>query len=243
MEPPAPRASKPVVLIAVVLTAALYTLCLIGYRRLTRPAPSVACACAPDEGASGPPAREARSESLSWALASIATCKPDAPQAVAAPEPGARPPDVTPKPEPPEDPMSKEEILARQRADAFTLDAQMRSEEVDPVWAPKLERATTEFLSKVGKTMHLQEVTCRETLCRVKITQLDPKAREQDLDRILTMPVITGQAIALTPNNEQDTVLYFSRKGTLLSVLQPPVRMPPLPSLDPDETPDHPLEP
>jgi hypothetical protein len=90
----------------------------------------------------------------------------------------------------------------------------------------------------VGGSVHLDEVTCRETLCRAKLTHLDPKAHEADMDRLLTLPVIAGQALAFAPSNDdRNTVLYFSRKGTSLSVLQPRMQMTLPASLAPSDVP------
>jgi hypothetical protein len=47
---------------------------------------------------------------------------------------------------------------------------------------------------------------------------------------------IAGQALVLEPTTDgRTTLLYFSRKGTLLSVLQSPMQMPPPTSMpEPD---------
>jgi len=217
------RTSKPVVLLSVILTAALSFAGMFVYTRLFPSA--VRCSCDQADASTRPVGGAARNESLALALASIASAKPGEPQSPVKQAETSR--SENPPSQPPDEiPMSKEEVFARQKADAHTLDAQLLSEDVDPVWSAKIERATAEAMVRIGSTMHLDEVTCRETLCRAKVTHLDPQAHEQDMDRLLTMPVIAGQALAVAPaNDDRNTVLYFSRKGTPLSVLQPPMDM------------------
>ena len=154
------------------------------------------------------------------AIASMASANPGerpSPATDAAPNPA----EVVPNEVAGEAPMSKEEVLARQRADAYTLEQQLLGEEVDPIWSAKVQRETTEMVTRLGPSVHLDDVTCRETLCRANLSHRDPNARDEDTDRLLSMPVIAGQAFAYAPSNDdRKTVLYFSRKGTYLSVLQ-----------------------
>lgn len=166
------------------------------------------------------------------ALATIASAKPEQRSSAAKEaEPIKREEPVPPPAE--ANPPSKEEADAQRKADAFTLDQQLQTEEVDPVWSPKLERQTAEFIAGIGNGLHLDQVTCRETLCRAKVSHRDGKTREDDVEKLLTLPVIAGQAMAVTPpNDDRTTVLYFSRKGTYLSVLQQPTQTslpPPIP--------------
>jgi hypothetical protein len=225
--------------IAVALTAAACGLCMLGYMMVVRDRGAADCSCvgAGAEGSSDRTIPNARAESMIAALATIAAARsgPETPAAPTGPGPASVPPPAAEPPEPPAV-VSKEEVLARQKADAHTLDTQLGSEEVDPVWAPKVERATTEAFARLGGSMRLDEVTCRDTLCRARVTHLDPRVHDQDVERLFDMPVLAGQALALSPADDpRNTVLYFSRKGAMLSVLQPQMRMFPPADMSPDE--------
>lgn len=227
--------------VAVVLTIAACGLCMAGYTMIVRDRGATRSCVAPeDDGTRGRGDPDARAESMNAALATIAAAKRETDSAVASrlPNVPADNPPPPPKAEPPAPPVtvSKEEILAKQKADAHTLDAQLGSEEVDPVWAPKVERATTEALARLGGSMHLDEVTCRETLCRARVTHSDPRAHDEDVERLFNMPVVAGQALTLSPADDpRNTILYFSRKGTTLSVLQPQMQVLPPAGLTPDQ--------
>ena len=217
------------------LTAILSFLCMVGYTRLFLSSTEGRCACVEADLSASPAARATRKEALALALASISSARPEEHQS---PEKKAAPSEAPPASGPPFDEprMSKEEVVARQKADAHTLDSQILSEEADPIWATKVERATAEAIARIGGSVHLDEVTCRETLCRAKVTHLDPSSHEADVDRLLTMPVMVAQALAFAPSNDdRNTVLYFSRKGTSLSVLQPPMQAPPPGLMEPTE--------
>jgi len=236
--PPLP--STKAVPVAVVLTVAACGLGMFGYSMIVRDRGPATCSCvAPDaEGSPGRRGSSARAESMNAALATIAAAQrePETPPGASLPNvPAESPPPAPDQPTPPVAP-SKEELLAKQKADAHTLDAQLGSEEVDPVWAPKVERATTEALARLGGNMHLEDVTCRETLCRARVTHADPRAHDEDVERLFSMPVLAGQALALSPTDDpRNTLLYFSRKGTALSVMQPPMRMLPPAGLSPEQ--------
>ena len=233
-----PPSSTKAVPVAVVLTIAACALCMVGFRMIAR---DRSAACLTPEGAQDRTGPDARAESMAVALATIAAAKQEADSP--ATQAGARLPNVpadspAPKAEPTAAPVaiSKEEILAKQKADAHTLDTQLSSEEVDPVWAPKVERATAEALAKLGGTMHLDEVTCRETLCRARLTHGDPRAHDEDVERLFNMPVLAGQALTMSPSDDpRNTILYFSRKGTTLSVMQPQMQVLPPAGLTPDQ--------
>jgi len=233
-----PPASTKAVPVAVMLTIAGCALCMLGYEMIVR---DRSASRLTPEGAPGGAGPDARAEAMNAALASIAAAKRERDSAT--PQGGPRLPNVPADSPPPEaDPapplvaISKEEILAKQKADAHTLDAQLSSEEIDPVWAPKVERATTEALARLGGNMHLDEVTCRETLCRARVTHADPRAHDEDVERLFNMPVLAGQALSLSPADDpRNTILYFSRKGTTLSVMQPQMQVLPPAGLTPDQ--------
>jgi hypothetical protein len=234
-----PPTSTKAVPVAVILTVAACGLCMFGYNLLVRDRGAATCSCvAPDaEGSPGRSSTSVRAESMNAALATIAAATRESAQAGPS-LPNVLPENPPPAPAQPAPPVavSKEEILAKQRSDAHTLDAQLASEEVDPVWAPKVERATSEALARLGSNMHLDEVTCRETLCRARVSHADPRAHDEDVERLFNMPVLAGQALALSPADDpHNTVLYFSRKGTTLSVMQPPMRVLPPPGLSSEQ--------
>jgi len=135
---------------------------------------------------------------------------------------------------PPEDdgveatPPSPDEIRAQEKADLLTLQGQMDHEPVDPVWAPRTEQATERALAETG-SMHVEEVTCRETLCRVRVTHHDLAAREHDVDVLLGIPPGGGQSRVYAPADDPTTVMYFSRRGNELSVLRPAMPLLPVP--------------
>jgi hypothetical protein len=234
----APPRSTKAVPVAVMLTIAACGLCVLGYAMIVRDRGGASCSCVDADadcspGRTSPSARAA--ESMTAALATIAAAKSrlEIPAAQAGSPDGS-----APAAEPPAPPVviSREEALANQKADAHRLDTQLGSEEVDPVWAPKIERATTEALARLGGNMRLEEVTCRETLCRARVTHVDPRGHDQDVERLFGMPVLAGQALVLSPADDpRNSVLYFSRKGTTLSVLQPEMRMLPPAGMDPDD--------
>ena len=231
-ERPRVRAGKPVVVMTVIMTSAFWLLCMIGYAKL-RTIPS-GTGHGPTEEASDPALRTPRPRALARALVSIASAEPgQQPSTTREAEPIQA--EVPRDPVSEAGPVSREEAAAQQKADAFTLDQQLQTEEVDPVWSPKLERQTTEAIARAGSSMHVDGVTCRETLCRAKVSHLDPKTRDEDVEKLLNMPVVAGQAMAVAPSNDdRSTVLYFSRRGTYLSVLQPATQ----PSLPPEMPPE-----
>jgi hypothetical protein len=86
--------------------------------------------------------------------------------------------------------------------------------------------------------MHLDGVICRETLCRAKVSHLDPKTHDDDVEKLLNMPMVAGQAMAVAPSNDdRSTVFYFSRRGTYLSVLQPEAHLSLPPEMPPEVMP------
>lgn len=234
-ERPCVRSGKPVVIMTVIMTSAFWLLCVIGYAKLRTPPwgaehrPTEEAAVATEPGIRTP-----RHQALARALVSVASAEPEQrPSTPREPEPSQAEAPLDPSTQ--AGPLSKEEAVAQQKADAFALDQQLQAEEVDPVWSPKLERQTTEAIARAGSSMHLDGVTCRETLCRAKVSHLDPKTHDEDVEKLLNMPVVAGQAMAVAPSNDdRSTVFYFSRRGTYLSVLQAA----PQPSLPPEMPPE-----
>lgn len=236
------RPGRSVVVVTALLTTAFWLLCMVAYTKVKGRTGNVG----PDPVGQDPAPAEAaarlnRQEALALALASVRSAGPaPCPSQASASEPQPSKAEAPPTPPAEAGPPSKEEAAAQLKADAYTLDQQLKAEEVDPVWSPKLERQTTEAIARVGASVRLDEVTCRETLCRAKISHLDPKRHDDDLDMLLTLPVVAGQAMAVSPSNDdRSTVLYFSRRGTYLSVLQTPTQS----SLPPPEIPPEAMPP
>ncbi|HEX2660641.1 MAG TPA: hypothetical protein VHU40_20310, partial [Polyangia bacterium] len=93
-------------------------------------------------------------------------------------------------------------------------------------------------IARAGSSMHLDGVICRETLCRAKVSHLDPKTHDDDVEKLLNMPMVAGQAMAVAPSNDdRSTVFYFSRRGTYLSVLQPEAHLSLPPEMPPEVMP------
>jgi hypothetical protein len=136
------------------------------------------------------------------------------------PEPQMPLQDPTLEPDP--EAASPDEIVAQEKAQVVTLEREMSEEPVDPVWAPNTERATAQVIA-AATTLHLEEVKCRESLCRVKVTHRDPSRRDEDIETLLGTTPGGGQARVYAPPGDRTTVMYFSRKGMLLSALSPPV--------------------
>jgi len=177
----------------------------------------------------------AQNAELKRALAA-ALSRGDRGDAGAACQPGplaAQPPPAQTRNVPPT-PPSPEETLAQEKADLVSLQDQVKQEPVDPVWAPRTEQAAARAIAAT-ESMHLEEVTCRETLCRVRVTHRDLAAREHDVETLLGISEEGGQARVYAPADERTTVMYFTRKGNELSVLKPPRPMIPLPPLGTDE--------
>jgi hypothetical protein len=234
------RASRPVVVVTVLLTSGFWLLGMVAYTKVTDRAAKVGRGPSTDgqtQEAAEPTTRPDRTEALALALATMASTKPEQrPSAMKEAEPIK---EEAPSPPPAEaTPPSKEEAAAQRKADAFTLDQQLQTEEVDPVWSPKLERQTAESIAQIGNGLYLDQVTCRETLCRAKVSHQDAKTREDDVEKLLNLPVVAGQAMVVTPSNDdRSTVVYFSRKGTYLSVLEQPTQTSLPPSIPPEVMP------
>src|SRR5437764_939083 len=126
------RTNKPAILMSVLLTSTLWGVGTLGYRRLVPSSRTDKCACIQAEDLNGSAATSPKKDSLELAMALAA---------IASSGPGQQPQSQTDKTDPPGSavpapdvpehfPLSKEEILAKQKADANTLDAEMLKEEV-----------------------------------------------------------------------------------------------------------------
>jgi hypothetical protein len=225
---------KKAVVIAVVSTFAAELLCVVAYRHFIGPPKVNPCSCTQDPVGAAASPRTAAQESLTVALATLAAANTGrTPGEVEAPGIPAPPvesgSEATDPPSPAPAPPTKEERAVREQADVWTLDEQLRTEEVDPRWASKSEAAVTEFIGR-DPSLHLDEVTCRETLCRARVSHLDPGAHDSDMERLLAMPFIEGQAATYSENGDpRTTLVYFSRRHNPISVLQEPVVLQPPP--------------
>src|SRR3954470_22005877 len=164
------RTNKPAIVMSVLLTSTLWVVGMLVYRGLVPPSQTDRSSCmqAEDSNRSVTPAKK-DSLALAMALAAIASSRPGQQQQSQTEKAEQAGPAVPPRDEPDHFPLSKEEIFAKQKADANTLDAEMLKEEVDPVWSAKVEGATAEAVARIGGSVRLEEVTCRETLCRAKV--------------------------------------------------------------------------
>jgi hypothetical protein len=101
-----------------------------------------------------------------------------------------------------------------------TLEAELRDEKVDVDWAKQTEEAATRIVAKMTSGMRLEEVKCRATLCRARVTHVDPSMRGDDLMQLLGAPEMSTQMLPYAPaEDEATTVIYFARQGHTLSVL------------------------
>lgn len=131
----------------------------------------------------------------------------------------------------PDDIVEQEWTSEQQDAEAASLEGELNEEPIDPVWAPATEQATARAIAATG-SMYLDDVTCRESLCRVRVTHRNLAARDDDVEKLLgTMPG-GGQARVYAPHDEPTTVMYFSREGKQLTVLTPGVPWVPASPLD-----------
>lgn len=125
------------------------------------------------------------------------------------------------------DPPSPEEIAEQETKEMASLQGELNAEPVDPVWAPRMEQAAARAVAAV-ESLRVEGVECRESLCQVRVTHRDPAHRDDDVEKLLSTMPDGGQARVYAPADAPTTVMYFSRKGMLLSVLSPPT-----PSLPP----------
>lgn len=224
---PRPTGTTRAVSLAILSTVAACALFVLAYDRMRGGPPrGDRCPCVEAEGLEDASAL-ARRESLARSLTALAVEKTKRGSVEIEPGPSRAVAPANPPSEGSDElEVSKEERLAKQKADAYALDTQLGSEEVDTRWGAKVERQLTEVFARLGPKLHLDDLTCRETLCRARITHLDPNARDDEVERILSLGIFPGQATAYgSPEDPRSTVLYFSRRGTTLSVLQPPVHM------------------
>jgi hypothetical protein len=164
------------------------------------------------------------------ALARAPECDSPAPAPTPTPTPT---PEASDEEQPFEAP-SREEIGLKEKAQVTSLEKDLSQEPVDPVWAPSTEQATARVIA-AHSSLHLEDITCRETLCRVRITHRDLAKRDEDVELLLGTTPGGGQAQVYTAPGDRTTVMYFSRKGMLLSSLSPPAPLVPPPPMDSGE--------
>jgi hypothetical protein len=101
-----------------------------------------------------------------------------------------------------------------------TLETEFRDETVDVDWAKQTEEAATRTVAKMTSGMRLEEVKCRSTLCRARVTHAEPRLRGDDIMQLLGAPEMSAQMLPYAPaEDEATTVIYFARQGHTLSVL------------------------
>jgi hypothetical protein len=218
----APSATN-AVLVAVGLTAAACALVAFAHAKLYPPPEPKRCRCvAPASSVDVRPQNGALVRAIAALASARVEVQPAEPSAPCVVEPHGDVAIATAEAFEP----SFEERRAKEQADADTLDAQLASEEADPFWGPRTERATVDAVARLGNDLRVTEVTCRESLCRARLIHHDARLAGADMERLLSIPVIAAQAMAVAPpGGAGGTLLYFSRKGMPLSVFQPPVYM------------------
>lgn len=106
------------------------------------------------------------------------------------------------------------------KADVAALEAELRAEKIDAEWAKKTEQAATRAIAATTTGMRLDEVTCRSTFCRARVTHADASMRGSDVTELLRFPELSVQMLPYVPVEEEETtVLYFAREGHTLSVM------------------------
>lgn len=118
---------------------------------------------------------------------------------------------------------SEEEIRANRLKQMATLEQDLEKEPVDSVWATEIEKVTEEAVAELNGNLELEEVTCRKTFCRARLIHSNPATRSNDIERLQLNPEFSTQStIYIPPDNENATVMFFSREGHTLSVFSPP---------------------
>jgi hypothetical protein len=124
--------------------------------------------------------------------------------------------------EPPEqeaiDESARRELeAAAPEADAARLDAVLDAEAIDSAWADTAHRQLKQSLSNAVAGVHVDEVSCRATVCRVELSyDNEERAQLLDLEQIAeSLPWESqGAAMKLTgANGRQYAVVYVSREG------------------------------
>lgn len=106
------------------------------------------------------------------------------------------------------------------KADVAALEAELRSEKIDADWARTTEEAAKRAIASAATGMRLDEVTCRSTFCRARVTHVDASMRGSDLTELLRFPELSVQMLPYAPvEEEESTVIYFAREGHTLSVM------------------------
>jgi len=106
------------------------------------------------------------------------------------------------------------------KANVETLEEDLRNEKVDVEWARKTEEAARRAVASTRHGMRLEEVTCRTTFCRGRVTHADSSLRETDVMDLVAVPEFSGQVFPYAPDEEGEaTTIYFARPGHTLSVM------------------------
>jgi hypothetical protein len=126
---------------------------------------------------------------------------------------------TTPTPQVPKAPElpSAEDAASQEAAEVVSLHMELDQEPLDLGWAPGAERAAAVAIAATG-SMRVQEVKCRESLCRVTVSHNELAKRDEDVEKLLTAAPGAGQARVYARENEDTTVMYFARQGRPLSV-------------------------
>jgi hypothetical protein len=122
----------------------------------------------------------------------------------------------------PADEVERERLIAesdeRIRAQAEASDAALRAEQADPAWSSKArDLIASTFSNEVLKATRVMDVDCRATLCRVRVTNPDPRAR-MVFEHHFTLAVgqLLPQALAQTIQHDDGSatsIVYLAREG------------------------------
>jgi len=123
------------------------------------------------------------------------------------------------------DPLTQQEAEERAesqlRAQEATIEEMVRREPVDPAWAPTAVASITDvFHSKEVKNLHLVDVQCRTTLCRIEVAADEAGAEGTPFNQsfrkfLLHAPWQSeGFGHIAPPDNSSPTAVFFlAREG------------------------------
>jgi hypothetical protein len=107
---------------------------------------------------------------------------------------------------------------AKFRAQAEATEAALRAEQPDPAWSSKARDLIAGAVSNEAmKSTKVMDIDCRSTLCRVKVTNPDPKARMAfehhfGLSVGMLLPQLQVQTIQ-HDDGSATSIVYLAREG------------------------------
>jgi hypothetical protein len=122
----------------------------------------------------------------------------------------------------PADEVERERLVAesdeRVRAQAEASEAALRAEPADPAWSSKARDLIASTVSNEAlKATKVMDIDCRATLCRVRVTNPDPRARMVfEHHFVLAVGQLLPQALAQTIQHDDGSatsIVYLAREG------------------------------